>query len=194
MDNKLLAKAFEFAMTAHAGTCRKGTAIPYIVHPMEAAVITMTMTENVEVIAAAFLHDVAEDTAYTLQDIARAFSPRIAELVAGETEDKRANLPAAATWQIRKQETLDHLEHASREIKMLALADKLSNLRAIVRDYEMLGDKLWDRFNQKNPQLFKWYYGGVAARTEELKETQAWQEYKMLNEKFFARVCLDEIN
>lgn len=61
----MIRKAAEFAAKAHEGAVRKGSRIPYIYHPMEAAVIVAQMTEDEEVIAAAYLHDVLEDTAVT---------------------------------------------------------------------------------------------------------------------------------
>ena len=65
----ILNKAVAFAVGAHAGQCRKGTQVPYILHPMEAAVIVGSMTADDEVLAAAVLHDVAEDTDFTVEDM-----------------------------------------------------------------------------------------------------------------------------
>lgn len=141
-EHMLLAKAYAFAAKAHEGVTRKGTTIPYITHPIEAASIVMTMTEDVEVIAAALLHDVVEDTDYTLSDIQERFGERIAELVAEETENKRQDQPSDQTWRTRKEETIQSLKEASIEAKIVALGDKLSNMRSIDRDYEAIGDAL----------------------------------------------------
>ena len=65
----MIRKAAEFAAKAHEGAVRKGSRIPYIYHPMEAAVIVAQMTEDEEVIAAAYLHDVLEDTAVTAEQL-----------------------------------------------------------------------------------------------------------------------------
>ena len=61
-SESLLSEAIAFAAEAHKGQVRKGTKTPYIIHPMEAAAIAATMTDNHSVIAAAILHDVLEDT------------------------------------------------------------------------------------------------------------------------------------
>lgn len=100
-----------------------------------------------------------EDTDTTEDDLYARFGTRITELVMNESEDKRRNLPAALTWKTRKQETIIFLEtKASREAKMLALADKLANLRAIHRDQCIIGDKIWERFNEKDKNMHAWMY------------------------------------
>ena len=183
----ILDKAIIFATKAHSGSFRKGTTIPYIVHPMEAASIVATMTDDKEIIAGAVLHDTVEDTDATLEDIKREFGERVADLVSAESENKREELPSEDTWKIRKQETLDHLKnHASIEAKMITLGDKLSNIRAIYRDYTTLGDKLWARFNQKDKSEHAWYYKSIAENLTELKDTFAYKEYLDLVNKVFS--------
>lgn len=95
-------KAIVFAAKAHSGSFRKGTTTPYIVHPMEASAIVATMTNDKIILAAAVLHDVVEDTNYTINDIVKEFGKDVARLVSAESEDKRDNLPSEATWKIRK--------------------------------------------------------------------------------------------
>ena len=179
-------EAIIFATEVHAGDKRKGTNVPYIVHPLEAAAIVATMTDDKEILAAAVLHDVVEDTDYTAEDVKQKFGERIARLVASDSENKRRELPSEETWKIRKEETLDYLENkATKEEKMIVLGDKLSNIRAIYRDYFVLGDDLWDRFNQKNKSEHAWYYCGIAKRLGELSDTAAYKEYTELLEKVF---------
>lgn len=184
----LLDKAIIFATKAHSGAKRKGTNVPYIVHPIEAAAIVSAMTDDQEVIAAAVLHDVLEDTDATEDDLYARFGTRITELVMNESEDKRKNLPAALTWKTRKQETISFLEtEASREAKMLALADKLANLRAIHRDQCIIGDKIWERFNEKDKNMHAWMYRSIAKALEELKDHPMWQEYNRLVDEVFGK-------
>lgn len=182
----LMDRAIIFATRAHSGTYRKGTNIPYIVHPIEAAAIVATMTDDPDVIAAAVLHDVVEDTDATVDEIRLFFNDRIAKLVEAESENKRRDLPPQETWMLRKMETLDFLRtRADREAKILALADKLSNMRAIHRDQKSVGDKLWERFNEKRKEKHGWMYRQVADALCELKDTFAWQEYDDLIKKTF---------
>ena len=177
----LMDRAIIFATRAHSGTYRKGTSIPYIVHPIEAAAIVSTITDDPDMIAAAVLHDVVEDTDATVDEIRLFFNERIANLVEAESENKRKNLPPQETWMIRKMETLEFLRNkADRDAKILALADKLSNMRAIHRDQNIVGDLLWERFNEKDKSKHGWMYRQVAEALSELSDTFAWQEYDEL--------------
>ena len=99
-------EALTFAHTAHEGAVRKGTDVPYITHPLETAAIAAEMTDDEDIIIAALLHDVIEDTKYSKKDIEVRFGSRVAELVLEESEDKRRGLSPASTWQLRKQETI----------------------------------------------------------------------------------------
>lgn len=177
----LYERAVVFATVVHQGTTRKGSRIPYLSHPLEAAAIVSEMTDDQEVIAAAVLHDVVEDTDATLEDIEAYFGKRVAEYVADESENKRKELPPESTWVIRKQETIDFLtQKADRKAKMLALGDKLSNLRSIARDSAYYGEAFWERFHQKDKSMHGWLYRQVAKAVEELQEFEAWQEYNWL--------------
>ena len=184
---KILNKAIEFATKVHTDQFRKGTEIPYILHPLESATIVGTMTTDDEVIAGAVLHDVVEDTDTTIEQVKELFGEQIAKLVAAESEDKRENLSAESTWKIRKQETLDHLKTASIDVKMITLGDKLSNIRAINRDYNAIGDKLWQRFNQKDKNEHYWYYQSIADCITELKDYPVYKEYCELVKNTFSK-------
>ena len=181
----LLNQAIAFATKAHEGQFRKGTQISYILHPLEAAAIVGTMTTDDEIIAGAVLHDVVEDTDVTVEQIEEQFGKRVAALVASESENKREDKPAESTWRIRKQETLDHLKNAPIDVKMITLGDKLSNIRAIYRDYNTIGDELWQRFNQKDKNQHYWYYKSIAECLSDLEEHQAYKEYVDWVEKTF---------
>ena len=181
----ILDKAIKFATEAHRGMFRKGTKIPYIVHPLEAAAIAATMTTDQEVIAAAVLHDVIEDTPVTEGQLILEFGARIAHLVCADSENKRSDRPAAETWIIRKQETLNHLKIAGVAEQIVVLADKLSNIRSICRDLEDYGDALWKKFNMKDKSKQGWYYKGIANRLDKVRHTHAYVEYNNLLEKIF---------
>ncbi len=181
----LLNQSIVFATNAHEGQFRKGTQIPYILHPLEAAAIVGTMTTDDEIISAAILHDVVEDTDTTIEQIKERFGERVAALVASESEDKRENLSPDSTWKLRKQEMIDHLKTAPTEVKMITLGDKLSNIRAIYRDYTAIGDKLWQRFNQKDKREHFWYYSSIAECLADLDSHQAYKEYCELVAKTF---------
>ena len=105
----ILEKAITFAAEKHAGAVRKGSDIPYIVHPIEAVSIVSGITSDHEVLAAAILHDVVEDTPVKIEEIKELFGERIAALVASESEDKMTHLPPSESWELRKEATIKSL-------------------------------------------------------------------------------------
>lgn len=182
---ELVSQAISFAVKVHDGMRRKKKNIPYILHPMEAAVIVGTMTEDQELISAAVLHDVVEDAGVTIEEVESLFGSRVRQLVASETEDKRAHLPASETWRVRKEESLEVLKNAEDDVLMVWLGDKLANMRAIYRDWKVEGDAMWQRFNQKDKNQQAWYYHSIIDLTKRLSHTSAWLEYKTLVEIVF---------
>ena len=182
----MVEKAVIFAAKAHEGAFRKATKIPYIVHPIEAGAIAASITSDEEVVSAAILHDTLEDTDVTEDDIKNEFGDEVLRLVKSDSENKREDLPPEQTWKIRKQETIDYLKNvADEKEKIIAISDKLSNLRAIYRDYNNLGDALWERFNQKDKNEHAWYYGSFVETLSSLKNTAAYEEYCELIKKVF---------
>ena len=185
---ELVSEAIAFAVKAHDGMRRKKSESPYILHPMEAAVIVGTMTNDQNLIAAAALHDVVEDAGVTIEEVEERFGKRVRDLVGSETENKRDELPPEETWRIRKEESLAVLEKAE-DIAVLIvwLGDKLANMRAIYRDWKVEGDAMWQRFNQKDVKQQAWYYFSIVKLTERLSDTSAWLEYKTLTELVFGK-------
>ena len=185
---ELVSEAIAFAVKAHDGMRRKKGESPYILHPMEAAVIVGTMSDDQNLIAAAALHDVVEDAGITIEEIESKFGKRVRELVESETEDKRADLPPTDTWRIRKEESLEVLKNADDVAVLIVwLGDKLANMRSIYRDFKVEGIGMWQRFNQKNVDEQAWYYRSIANLTERLSDTSAWLEYKTLTELVFGK-------
>ena len=186
LDTQLLDRAIIFAVKAHAGTERRGKGFPYIVHPMEAMEIVATMTPDQELLAAAALHDTVEDTDVTVEQLRAEFGSRIASLVADESDEMPTDIPESASWHARKQAAIDRLARASRDAKMVALGDKLSNMRAIARDYAVQGDALWSLFHVKERKDHEWHYRGLADSLRELEGTPAFQEFESLINQVFA--------
>ena len=181
----IVEEAMIYAAKMHGGQMRKGSHLPYIIHPMETAAIVATMTTSQEVIAAAMLHDILEDTSATAEEVESLFGPEVCHLVSSESEDKRPNLPKAETWLIRKEETLARLKDESESAMMIALADKLSNLRSLQRDLPILGEGLWQRFNQKDKNMHAWYYRSIAQCLAPLSGYEAYKEYVYLLDEVF---------
>lgn len=189
LNTDILDRAIRFAVTAHAGTERRGKGFPYIVHPMEAVSIVATITSDQEMLAAAALHDVVEDTPITLDQIRTEFGDRVARLVHTESDTP------GGPWRQRKQGAIDRLAAAPRDAKIVAIGDKLSNMRAIARDYARQGDALWDLFHAPGGRAdHEWHYRGLAASLFPLADTEAYHEFASLVEQVFgpmdmARPC-----
>lgn len=179
----MLNEAIEFATKAHEGQFRKGTKRPYIVHPIEVADIVTTMTRDQEVICAAVLHDTIEDCAgVTKETLEDRFGERVAMLVDCESEDK------SKSWEERKSTTIRRLRTAPREVQMIGLADKLSNMRDIHRDYPVFGENLWMRFRMQSKAAMGWYYKSIRdVLKSSFQGTAAYEEYCALVEEHFGK-------
>ena len=175
LDTDLLDRAIVFAVQAHHNTERRGKGFPYIVHPMEAVEIVSTISPDQELLAAAALHDTIEDTDVTVEQIQALFGDRVAQLVHEEE-----------TWHQRKQAAIDRLAAAPHDAKIVALGDKLSNMRAIWRDYQTKGDELWKIFHVTDKASHEWHYRGLAASLSELADTFAYQEFVRLIDEVFS--------
>ena len=185
LNTELLDRAIVFAVRAHAGTERRGKGFPYIVHPMEAVEIVATMTPDQELVAAAALHDTVEDTDVTVEQIRAEFGDRIASLVVAESDTIEQGVSEEDSWHARKQAAIDRLASDSYETKRVALGDKLSNMRAIARDYAMQGDALWSLFHTKDPKEHEWHYRGLADALHDLHDTFAYKEFEELINQVF---------
>lgn len=125
----LLTRAADFAARAHVAQHRKGLAEePYVNHLTEVATLLAQATggEDAELIAAAYLHDTLEDTATRYEDLVAQFGPDIARLVGEVTDDK--SLPKVE----RKRLQVETVTKKSARAQLLKVADKTSNVRALV--------------------------------------------------------------
>ncbi len=181
-----ISAAICFATEVFDGKYRKLDKTPAIFHSLEVAMIAQQVTEERDVVTAAVLHDTVEDAGVSMEEIARRFGPRVAELVASETEDKQRQIPASQTWRTRKETSVTLLRGTTdMGVKALYLADKLSNIRSVYRAKQRMGDGVWQAFNQKDPGEHYWYYQSIADAVPELSHTAAWKEYTELINKIF---------
>ncbi|CAM3996896.1 HD domain-containing protein [Cohnella lubricantis] len=151
----LIDKAIEFAAFAHREQNRKGTEIPYISHPFAVGMILQRAGCPEEVIAAGILHDTLEDTQTTEEELLALFGPAVLEVVKGCSEPDKG-----ASWEERKQHTLEELKSASLPIRQTSCADKLHNIRSIHRDLQRYGEAAWSRFKRGRSSQ-EWYYKGL---------------------------------
>ena len=183
----ILDKAIMFATLAHSGQTRKGGKIPYILHPMEAAVIAGEIMTSLNrwddnVLCAALLHDTNEDSKIPLETLSIVFNWEVAHLVEAQSEDK------SKEWKERKQHTIDYLLFCNDiPAKIVSLSDKLANMRAMKRDYEQVGNRLWERFNVTEKSEHGWYYTSLLQCYDEIKETEAYKEFETLVQGVFGK-------
>lgn len=155
--------AARFAAEKHAQQKRKGeNGEPYFNHLLEVAelIAASSPSLDVELVMAAFLHDTVEDTGVTLQELEQRFGKDVAVLVAEVTDDK--SLPK----EIRKQLQVEHTPEKSSRAQTLKLADKISNLHAIISS-PPVG---WSR--ERKQQYFEWarqVVSGIASPNQFLK-------------------------
>ncbi|PLS03104.1 HD domain-containing protein [Neobacillus cucumis] len=148
----IIEKALQMAAKAHSKQQRKGSDIPYIVHPVAVGMILMKAGYDESFIAAGILHDTVEDTEISLNDIHREFGLEIARIVDGCSEPDKS-----LSWEERKTHTIEYLKDAPMEIRAVACADKLHNVRSIKNDYEQVGEAIWSKFNAGKEKQ-EWYY------------------------------------
>lgn len=148
--------AIEFAARAHHGQYRKASPLPYIIHPLNVARILIECGAPDEIVIAAVLHDVVEDTKVTLDQVRAEFGQEVARLVEGMSEPDRKD-----TWENRKRGTLKFLENAPQDLLLIELADKLDNIREISNDIAREGDAVWKRFNRGRDRQ-EWLYEQLA--------------------------------
>jgi myo-inositol-1(or 4)-monophosphatase len=172
-----LQKAYEFSASAHKGQFRKGTKIPYFSHIITTMNYAFELTDDIEILQAAILHDTMEDTDVSFEELEREFGTRVAKLVEQETENKRTELPPDVTWEIRKREGIEHVKDGNRDIKMIVLADKTANLESVVREWRVVGDKIWEKFNQTDKRKQEWYFRSMREQLSEFEGTKAIERF-----------------
>ncbi len=155
----MIDKAIQFAVVAHEGQYRKGTNIPYIVHPVSVGFLLQSIGCDEEVIAAGILHDTVEDTNTELDDIEYEFGESVASLVLSVSEPDKT-----LTWEERKTHTIESLKQANEDTLVITLADKIHNLRTLFFDWQQNGEEVWEKFNRGREKQ-KWYHESVYEAT-----------------------------
>jgi (p)ppGpp synthase/HD superfamily hydrolase len=156
--------AVGLAAKIHDGR-RVGTEIPYMAHLLVVTGLVLEDGGNEDEAIAAMLHDTVEDGGGRplLAQLANDFGERVAEIVAA-CSDSLDPLSDTRSWRQRKADYLAHLPHVYDDgVLRVALADKVNNARAIVRDYRAEGHALWERFTNKTAEDQLWYYDELLA-------------------------------
>lgn len=149
-------RALIYASRLHGGKLRKKTKIPDIGHILGVTAIALEYGANETEAIAALLHDTAEDAGgrKRWQDIRRRFGVAVAKIVDGCTDTYEEPKPP---WLERKKAYIRHVRHAPVSTKLVSAADKLQNVRSLLRNYRDEGDRLWKRYHCGKEGAL-WYY------------------------------------
>ncbi|MBO4285946.1 MAG: HD domain-containing protein [Bacilli bacterium] len=191
IDSSFLDKAIIYATKAHQNVERREKGFPYIVHPLEAMSIVATLTNDQEVLAAAVLHDVVEDTDITLDELRKEFGDRVANLVALESDNMDPGYRKGLTWKEKKILGLKRIKNSDRDAQIVALGDKLSNMRAIHLDWLKYHEKIFERFHESDPSIHAWRYYQLSNCFDKLVGTPALEEFKYLVRDVFGEYLHD---
>lgn len=194
-DRARLAEAFRFALDAHGEQTRKGSDIPYVSHLMQVSGLVLEHGGDATQAVAGVLHDALEDCAEVdLASLRTRFGDEVAAIVDACTDLLPGDRPdAKAEWWERKRHYLARLAQADRRTRLVAVCDKLHNLRSMVADLRTDGVATLERFSA-TPKQTRWYFervreqlcaglpvrlvdeldGLIAALSEHV--TESWQE------------------
>jgi hypothetical protein len=143
----------------HVRQQRRGTSVPYFAHLQAVCALVLEDGGSEDEAIAALLHDAAEDYgADVLDRIAEQFGPAVAEIVAGCTDPDQDE---GRSWRDVKRQHIADLEQAGPLVRRVALAEKLDNARALLRDYRKFGSLLWERMDVEADDLL-WYMSELA--------------------------------
>lgn len=171
-EKSLKLKALKLATLAHDGKFRKITNVPYITHPIEVVHILERQKANKYLIAAGYLHDVPEESDFTLDFIEELFGYRVRQIVEFVTEDISDKNKKDLDWEERKEKAIDKIirlnnnefpeidEDVKKDIIMLSIADRLANITNINNYFKEIGYQDFSAFRRGAEQQ-EWYYRNV---------------------------------
>lgn len=167
-------EALTYAAELHATQVRKGSGVPYIAHLLGTASIALEYGASEDEAIAALLHDAIEDQggATTRAAIRRRFGDTVTAIVDGCTDSDATPKPP---WRQRKQAYIDRISTASGSVRLVSAADKLYNVRSILKDYRQLGDTVWERFQGKKEGSL-WYYRSLVEAFRQAELTPIVEE------------------
>lgn len=175
-------KAKLFAINAHMGQVRKSDPDkPMIIHPISVGQLLESLGYDDNVVSAGYLHDVVEDTKYTIIDIEKEFGYDIASLVIDASEpDKKLS------WEERKKHTIEKTKNLPLRNKLVICADKINNLEDLFLKFEKSGIRDFSAF-KKGENEQKWYYTSIyeSLITNEDKNLPIFIKLKDILDKVF---------
>lgn len=194
MYSDRIQEALNFSYEKHKNQYRKGSFIPYIIHPHEVMFILLYEREidssiDDDLIIAGLLHDVNEDCNVSFEEIEKKFNKRVRDYVfhASEPEELRNKCECKLdTWKPRKKYTIDNIKYLNKNNKYLLCADKLANLNSILNDLICLKDKnqVWSKFNAPKNEI-EWYYSSCIKELNEIKKSYMYKKINVVFNQVF---------
>lgn len=166
-DFTLIERAWALSAELHRDQFRKARNVPYLSHLWSVAALVLEHGGDDRQVAAALLHDAAEDQGGVpiLDRIAGELGDEVADLVR-HLSDSLVDTTSGAHkehWDERKQRYIDGIGEASERVVLISACDKLHNLRSLLTDHRELGDAVWSHFTKPDPSVHVWYYGSLVA-------------------------------
>jgi (p)ppGpp synthase/HD superfamily hydrolase len=152
--NPKIQKAIAITIEKHKDQNRKGTPLPYSMHPISLAMLLMEHSFKEEQIIAALLHDMIEDTDMTYGEIEEEFGIKVMTLVRDCTEQNRHE-----KWEQRKTATLDKFQALDIDAKWIVLVDKLHNLYSMYQQ-SLVDEDVFTHFSRPKEKQ-QWYYDSL---------------------------------
>ncbi len=178
-----LHNAIRYAIEKHENQTRKGSKIPYIVHPLETMQILAANTTDQNILIAGVLHDTIEDQNVSFDELKEIFGEDVACLVNAVSEDK-----SIEDWKERKILAIEDIKKSNKRVKLIVCADKLSNLKSIYYDVLKEGEQMFCKFNAGNRENVAWYYKSMIDACSEISSYECYKNLVELYNKVFPKI------
>ena len=175
-------KAIRIAATAHSRQKRKGSDVPYVIHPFSVMCIAETETQDEDTLIACLFHDIIEDVPdeYPAEKMEAEFGSNVLDIVMGVTKDE-----SIEDWRERCEAYQDNLENkAPVESVTVATADKIHNMMSIIADHENIGEEVWAKFNSGREQQVWWYTSNLELIKRRTPDSKLIPRYEELLDQF----------
>ena len=172
----LLERAVRIAVEAHKDQTRKGDGLPYITHPFMVALKLAKLNFSDEVIAAALVHDVLEDTDFGEANLRAELGDEVVNMVLSVTNDD------SLEWIDKKKKYVETVRAGNEGAKAVALSDKIHNLESLLIGHSEKGTSFWNNFNEGKDKKV-WFELEVLKMLRETWDHPMLDEYEQLIEK-----------
>lgn len=177
LKDPIVENALNLARKYHYGNIRKGDGLQYIIHILQITKLLYRRGFDAEIIAAGFCHDLLEDTQCVEQEIEGSCGKEVLRIVRAVSNDKA--LEDKKDWEKKKERYIESVKNGGEKAIAVCLADKIVNLRALLKEYVKAGKNIWERFNRGKEKKL-WFEKMVLAMAKENCKNALIDEYEKL--------------